>query len=161
MSDKVDIRFATQSDFRTVRLTDPHSKYIDPDKIRRKIEGKEVILAFIGKESIGIIKFSYFWATRPYLDLIFIKEEHRKSGVGIKLLDFLESYLLENGYCYLMSSSEEEEKEAKAWHRKRGFREIGKLVEINVPDSDVSEVFFIKRLECDQKADKLLEYPVL
>lgn len=156
------IRFAKSDDFRKVRLFDPHSEYIDPKKIQNKISQKEVIIALEGKKIIGLVKFSYLWATRPYLDLIWVDKAYRGKGIGKTLLSFLESYLRKGGYHYLFTSSEEDEKEPQTWHKRMRFKKCGKLDKINMPHDEVKEVFFYKRIaRGDPKEDKLKKYPVL
>jgi GNAT superfamily N-acetyltransferase len=156
--EKVLIKFARLDDFKKIRLFDPHSKYIDPEKIKNSLIQKEVIIALFGKKIVGIIKFSYLWATRPYIGLIFVKKEFRKKGVGRKLLAFLEKFLVKEGYSYLFISSEEDEKKPQAWHKKMGFFKCGVLSSINLPQSASREVFFCKKI-ADKK--KLRTYPVI
>ena len=159
---KLNIRFATLDDFELVRRFDPHSKYIDPEKIRSKLGAEEIILAFDGEKPVGIIKFSYFWATRPYMDLIWVLPDYRKQGVGLQLLGYLEEYLRDNGYTYLMTSSEKHETAPQDWHKRQGFLPCGELAALNLPDDDTSEVFFYKRIATgDPKHDALKEYPIL
>jgi L-amino acid N-acyltransferase YncA len=156
------IRFAKKGDFRKVRLFDPHSQYIDPKKIQNKISQKEVIIALEGKKIIGLVKFSYLWATRPYLDLIWVDKTCRGKGLGQALLSFLESYLRKGGYHYLFTSSEEDEKEPQKWHQGMGFKKCGKLDKINLPQDEAGEVFFYKRIaRGNPQEDKLKKYPVL
>ncbi len=157
----ITIRFATPDDFQLVRTFDPHSKYIDPVRIQHKLDAQEVILAFEGTQPVGIIKFSYFWATRPYMDLIWVNAKLRGQGIGSKLLTFLETYLVENGYTTLMTSSQENEPEPQAWHKQHGFSEAGVLSGINLPMENTREIFFYKRIGSgDPKADCLKEYPL-
>lgn len=156
------IRFAKIDDFELVRNFDPHSKYIDPQKIKNKLVADEIILAFDNDKPTGIIKFSYIWATRPYMDLIWVLPEYRKQGVGVNLLQFLEDYLRENGYTHLMTSSEKQEAAPQEWHKKQGFIPCGELAGINLPDSDTPEVFFYKRIATgDPSKDALKEYSIL
>lgn len=155
------IRFAQTDDFQLVRKLDPHSKYIDPDKLRRKIEGDEVLIASADNVPVGLLKFSYFWTTRPYIDLVWVIEEQRGKGVGSQLLDFLEKYLSKNGYSYLYSSSEEAEEAPQQWHLKHGFKKCGVLSAINLPHDQTGEVFFYKHIgKLDPSQEKLRTYPV-
>lgn len=78
---QIKIRFAQLKDLKNVRRFDPHSEHIDKEKIRNKIEQKEIIVAEDNHEIAGLIKFSYFWQTRPYLDLIFINPK-----LGFKIM---------------------------------------------------------------------------
>lgn len=158
MINTINIRFANPSDFKTIRLFDPHSQYIDKEKIRNKIKQREIIIAQDKDKIVGIIKFSYFWQTRPYLDLIFIDPKCRKTGLSKKLLDFLIKHLVKNGYSYLFSSSEKQEPTAQAWHKHMGFKEMGELRDINLPHDATTEIFFSLKIS-DQKT--LRKYPII
>lgn len=157
----VKVRFGKIADFKQVRLFDPHSEYIDPNKIKIKLNQKEIILALSENKIVGLIKFSYFWSTRPYLDLIYVEKSFRNSGVGRELLQFLENYLVKNGYSYLFTSSEYAEKEPQAWHQRMGFKTCGILDKINLPHTSTKEIFFYKRIATgNPKNDHLKKYPI-
>jgi len=114
----VTIDFAKIKDYESFRLFDPHSKYINPELIKTKIENFEIIFAKEDLEIVGILRLNYIWSTRPYIEFIFVKEEKRGLGIGKQLLKFFEDYLVENKYAYLFSSSEEQDKSAIEWHKK-------------------------------------------
>ena len=158
----INIRFAEPSDLKLVRQLDPHSKYIDPKKIGQKLAANEIIIVLDDTKPVGLIKFSYFWATRPYMDLIWLKEQYRSKGIGKQLLSFLEDYLVSEGHLYLMTSSEKDEPAPQNWHRSQGFTPCGELASLNLPMKDVAEVFFYKKLTDVKKEDeKLREYPII
>ncbi|MFW5703574.1 MAG: GNAT family N-acetyltransferase [Patescibacteria group bacterium] len=140
------IRFATETDFDLVRSIDPHAQNIDPDRIRRKIQGAEILLAYADGEPVGLIRFSYFWSTRPYLDLIWFQPHARGKGYGTQLLHFLEQYLVRQGHTHLLSSSQENEPGPQQWHKNQGFTFCGELKGINLPQEETSEYFYIKSL---------------
>ncbi len=158
----ISIRFAKPEDFRLVRELDPHSKHIDPENIKQKLEANEVIVAFDNTQPVGLIRFSYFWSIRPYMDLIWLKDKYRGQGIGQKLLSFLEAYLVQEGHFYLMTSSQKDEPNPQKWHKSQGFLPCGELTSLNLPANDTPEVFFYKKLTDTKKEDeKLKEYPVV
>ena len=159
--EEVHVKFASSQDFDVVRHFDPHSIYIDPEKLKYKLMQKEVLIAQFKDKIVGIIKFSYFWSTRPYLDLIYVEERIRKQGIGTKLLQFLEIYLVKAGYNYLYTSAQGNEPDSQNWHKRQGFRECGKLEAINLPRETNTEVFYFKRIaNGDPNEDTLKTYPV-
>ena len=93
------IDFAKLEDFKEYRVFDPHSKYINPELIKRKIKGKEIIIAKDNDNIIGLLRFNYIWSTRPYIEYIFVKKEKRGLGIGKQLLKFLEEYLIDSIYA--------------------------------------------------------------
>ena len=158
----INIRFAKPEDFKLVRELDPHSKYIDPKKIKQKLEANEIIVALGDAAPVGLIKFSYFWATRPYMDLIWLKDEYRGHGIGKQLLSFLEKYLVKEGHLYLMTSSEKDEITPQKWHMSQGFLPCGELTSLNLPMNNTSEAFFYKKLtDAKNEDEKLKKYPIL
>ncbi len=156
----ISIRFAKSDEFQLVRRLDPHSKYIDPKKIQHKLDVNEIIIALESEKPIGILKFSYFWATRPYMDLIWLKKHYRGQGIGQQLLSFFEEYLITKGYFYLITSSEKDELAPQRWHQKQGFVPCGEVRGLNLPESDIAEVFFQKKLQNYQQ-EKLKEFPII
>jgi ribosomal protein S18 acetylase RimI-like enzyme len=100
----INIDFATIDDFESFRVFDPHSKYINPQLIRTKIQNSEIILAKENSEIWGFLRLNYIWSTRPYIEFVFVKEDRRGSGIGKQLLQFLQEYL-KNEYAYLFSST--------------------------------------------------------
>lgn len=149
MSDS--IHFANPEDFDAVRNFDPHSNYIDLKRIQSKIDQNEIILLRQDDQIAGLLKFSYLWATRPFLDLIYIREGLRNNGLGTEMLGYLENYLRENGHSTLLSSTEADEEMAQRWHRKMGFAVCGTLQKVNLPEAETDEIFFFKLLEANKK----------
>jgi ribosomal protein S18 acetylase RimI-like enzyme len=151
------IDFPKVEDFKKYRLFDPHSKYINPELIKRKIRGKEILIAKDNDNIIGLLRFNYIWSTRPYIEYIYVKKEKRGLGIGKQLLKFLEEYLIDNKYAYLFSSTEEQDKAAIEWHKRNGFKEMGKLTDLNLPHDTTAEIFFSKKIS---DIGKLREYDV-
>ncbi len=145
------IRFAREDEKDLVRNLDPHSKYIKPLRTKQQLEDKRIILAFDQDQPVGLIKFSYFWDTRPYIDLIWLKEAYRGLGIGTKLLKFLEDYLVKAGCSYLFISAQENEPKALKWHQSRGFKICGSLDKINLPQEDTKEIFLYKQISSNTK----------
>ncbi len=152
----INIDFATIDDFEDFRLFDPHSKYINPQLIKSKIQNSEIILAKEDIEIVGLLRLNYIWSTRPYIEFIFVKEDRRNSGIGKQLLQFLEEYL-RSEYAYLFSSSEEQDLKAIEWHKRNGFKEMGKLTDLNLPHDTTAEIFFSKKIS---DIGKLKEYDI-
>jgi len=78
----INIDFANISDFNLLRNFDPHSRYINPEIIHRKIEGSEIILAKEDGEIVGLLRLNYIWSTRPYIEFVFVKEGSRGKGIA-------------------------------------------------------------------------------
>ena len=111
--------------------------------LRRKVEWQEVVVAERAGGLVGSLHLEYLWSSVPYVALIYVLPGHRRQGVGRALLRFVETLLREQGHGALYSSSQADEPEPQAWHRRAGFEECGIIAGIN---KGVGEVFFRKRL---------------
>ena len=133
----------------TVRRTTPSDRhfvsqdgYLPERIVRRKMEDGDVFVAEYGGERVGYLRLEYLWAKLPYIELIRVLEPHRRSGVGRALLAFAEADVAARGHAVLYSSSQVDEPEPQAWHRRMGFAECGLLAGVN--EGGVGEVFFRK-----------------
>ena len=117
--------------------------YISAEIIRRKIDWKEFLVAELNGNLIGFLQLEYLWSLIPYIALIRVLPEYRRHGASLALLDFVENFLREKNYDALYSSSQVDEPEPQAWHRRAGFEECGIIAGIN---QGVGEVFFRKKL---------------
>jgi ribosomal protein S18 acetylase RimI-like enzyme len=132
------IRFAAHADLTFVQTDLPLAV------AERKLTTQEILLAEAGNVPVGLLRLEYLWSHRPYIALIRVLPEHQRQGVGRALLAFLEIHLHQNGHTTLYSSSQANEAEPQAWHRRVGFVECGFIAGIN--EGGVGEVFFQKRL---------------
>jgi len=123
-----------------------HDNHIKKQTIRKKIKLKEYILYELEKKIIGFMRFGFIWSAIPYIEIIKVDEEFRKRGFAKEMVNFLEKIAKKNKQKFILSSSTGNEKEPQNWHKKIGFKEIGKLKQINYP-SKVPEVFFIKKIK--------------
>ena len=104
----------------------------------------EYFLAWQAGEIVGFLRFSRFWGRVPYMEMIRVLPEHRRSGVGTALFLAWEEAMRGDGARMLMTSSECDESRPQDWHRRNGFSETGA---IELPGlQSVPEVFFIKRI---------------
>lgn len=118
--------------------------YVDPTLVERKIGQNEVFVAELDGEPVGYLRIEYLWSVQPYISLIHVLEPQRRRGVGRALLAHVERILKEAGRSTLFSSSQVDEPEPQAWHRRMGFSECGIINGLN--EGGVGEVFFRKPL---------------
>ncbi|AUW44650.1 GNAT family N-acetyltransferase [Rhizobium leguminosarum] len=104
----------------------------------------EYLVAREAGEIVGFLRFSRFWGRVPYMEMIRVLHEHRRSGVGTALFLAWEEAMRGDGARMLMTSSECDESRPQDWHRRNGFSETGA---IELPGlQSVPEVFFIKQI---------------
>lgn len=137
---ELNIKFANQNDLESAMELDLHK---NKDVISNKIDREEVIVAELEGEVVGCLKIEYLWTHMPFISYIVVKENLRASGIGERLLKFLENYLKEEkGSKFLLSSSMTNATKAQRWHMRRGFKECGFISSIN--EDGIGEVFFRK-----------------
>jgi N-acetylglutamate synthase-like GNAT family acetyltransferase len=137
--DQTIIRFANVNDLAFLE----GQTYASPEVVRRKIEWKEFIVAETGGRVIGFLQLEYLWSLVPYVALIRVEPERRRMGIGTQLVAWAEDRAREDGRNALYSSSQADEPEPQAWHRRVGFEECGFIAGIN---EGVGEIFFRKLL---------------
>ena len=137
----MDVRYGQPGDLDWLRANDRH---VDAAWIARSLRYGEYLLAIGEHGTEGFLRFSQFWGSIPYMELIWVLPDYRRRGVGSALVGFWEEAMRKQGAKLLMTSSVKDELEAQAWHRRMGFRECGELT--LTPHQGIPEVFFIKDL---------------
>ena len=116
-----------------------------PDSVvERKVTDADVFLALSSGEPVGYLRLEWLWSRLPYIELIWVLESHRRAGVGRTLLTHVEAELTSRDHAVLYSSSQADEPEPQAWHRRMAFDECGLIAGLN--PGGVGEVFFRKTL---------------
>lgn len=104
----------------------------------------EYIIAEQEDEPVGFLRFSWFWGTIPFMDLIFVLPECQRSGIGTALFRYWEAAMREMGATLVMTSSQSDEAEPQAWHRRNGFFDAGSVSFGHL--QPIPEVFLVKDL---------------
>ncbi len=92
-------------------------------------------------EPLGIMRWGLFWDEIPFLNLIFIKEGHRRRGLGRAFMDYFESTMRNNGFKVVMTSTRSDE-QAQHFYRHLGYKDTGSLILEDQP----TEIILIKHL---------------
>ena len=90
----------------------------------------------------GVLRYSLFWQTIPFLDLIILNENYRNKGFGTLLMDKWESEMQNQGFKQVMTSTQADE---TAWqfYEKRGYLNKGGFFP---PNQEAKEIIYIKEL---------------
>jgi len=147
LSEEITVRFAAPADLDFL-LSHSH---VPAQVLRRKVEWLEVVVAEREGGMVGSLHLEYLWSSVPYVAQIHVLPERRRRGVGRALLRFVETFLSEQGHGTLYSSSQADEPEPQAWHRRMGFEECGLIAGIN---EGVGELFFRKKLSQGPKDEQ-------
>lgn len=119
--------------------------YLPAHVVIRKVREGDVFVAFRGDDPVGYLRLEWLWAKVPYIELVRVLEAHRSAGAGRALLRHVEREVAGRGHAALYSSSQANEPEPQAWHRRMGFDECGFVAGVN--EGGVGEVFFRKVLD--------------
>ncbi len=140
ISEALMIRAAAAADLEFIR----HAYPVSDEVITHKLDAHEIFVAERDGHPLAQLWLEYVWSVVPYLALLRVEAEHRRKGVGSSMLRHLEDYLRARGHEVLYSSSQADEPEPQAWHRRMGFVECGFIAGMN--RGGVGEVFFRKEL---------------
>ena len=132
------IRYVKPGDLEMIAEYDDH---LSKEEMKNSIAMKRIILLFIDGECEGWLRFNLFWDNIPFMNMLYILEEHRGKGYGRKLVEFWEHEMAEQGYEFVLTSTQSNE-EGQFFYRKLGYTDRGALV---LPDEPL-EIIFYKKL---------------
>ena len=102
----MEIILAASRQFQAVRGYDNH---IPPIRLSDCIRNNQVYALQDGGNVIGVLRYSLFWQTIPFLDLLYIDEDYRGKGYGRQMMDHWEAQMADLGYPYIMLSTQADE----------------------------------------------------
>ena len=135
------VKLAEMKDNRRIANLDRH---IPPARLDECIEqGQVYVLEDTDDSVFGVLRYSFFWQTIPFLDLIYLDEACRGNGYGTEMMRKWECDMKACGYRYVMTSTQADE---TAWlfYEKLGYRRVGGFFP---PDQDAEEWMYLKELE--------------
>ena len=132
------IRYAAETDFDTLRQYDRH---ICETELRNSIQAKRILVMVSGNRVTGWLRFNLFWDNTPFMNMLYLLEEHRGRGYGRQLVSFWETEMRKNGYETVLTSTQSNE-QAQFFYRKLGYRDCGSLL---LPDEPL-EILMLKNL---------------
>ena len=136
----MEIRLADSKDKQKIIKYDNH---IHHNKVGECIWNQLVYVLCDEKKIVGVLRYSLFWQSIPFLDLLYIDEDYRGKGYGRQMMEHWESVMQRMKYKYVMLSTQEDET-AKYFYEKLGYRRIGAFLP---PEQDADEIMYLKTLE--------------
>ncbi|WP_348922241.1 GNAT family N-acetyltransferase [Enterococcus rotai] len=131
------IRNATLMDLDFLTMHDIH---IPQERLRLAIEEKRILI-IEEDETIGWLRFSFFWESIPFVDMLFILEPFRRKQYGTDLMHFFEREMFVQGFKELMLSTSSEEY-SQYVYLQLGFKTVGGFFPTNEP----YEIVMVKNL---------------
>ena len=136
----LEIRLAEQQDIERAIQYDSH---IPVARFLQCVENGQVYLLLDAETVLGVLRYSLFWQTIPFLEHIYLAESARGQGFGTRMMQRWENDMREMGFSAVMTSTQADE---TAWmfYEKRGYRRIGAFLP---PLQEAQEWMYWKDLE--------------
>lgn len=90
------IRRAGDVDFKLLQKWDHH---VSEENLEKAIENERVFLAESEGAFLGWLRYNLFWDSIPFLNMLYVLEEHRGQGVGKALMARWEKKMKELQGC--------------------------------------------------------------
>ena len=133
----MEIRLAVAEDIGGICRYDSHIPHL---RLEKCIESGFVWVLCDGAAIVGVLRFSLFWQTLPFLDLMYLDDAYRGHGWGTRMMACWEENMKAAGYDHCMLSTQEDET-AKFFYEKLGYRRIGSFLP---PEQEAVEIMYLK-----------------
>ena len=133
----MEIRLAVAADKPQILKYDCH---IPCNTVGECIHNGLVYVLWDGNRVVGMLRYSLFWQTIPFLDLIYIDDACRGLGWGSKMMELWEKAMQAMGYRHAMLSTQADET-AQFFCKKIGYQQIGAFLP---PEQEADEIMFLK-----------------
>lgn len=101
-------------------------RHLNEAEFERKVrEGMGYVLTLEGRP-IGILRWSLFWDSIPFCNLLYVEKGYQRKGFGRRLTAHWEQDLRARGYDLVLTSTQSDEAAQHFW-RKQGYIDCGGL----------------------------------
>jgi len=123
----------------TIRYVQPEDKefwyrldkHLPEQEFNNKVRGKSGYVLLDGDTPVGLLRYSLFWDSIPFCNMLYIDGNYQRKGYGKKLMAYWEAEMKTKGYVRLLTSTQADE-EAQHFYRKLGYQDCGGFV-LDVP----------------------------
>lgn len=133
-----EIRRADPNDLDFLRR---HDRHLTDAALRKAVEDGRVSMLGGPGAVKGWLRWTLFWDEYPFLNMIYLLDEHRDNGLGTRFLDAWESEMRTAGYSRVLTSTASNER-SQQWYRRQGYHDAGVLLLPSV----VAELLMSKEL---------------
>lgn len=120
-----------------------YDRHIRPDRLEDCIRSRRVYVLLDGQKCVGVLRYSLFWQSIPFLDLLYLDEDYRDKGYGSRMMACWEDAMRAEKYPHVMLSTQADER-AKFFYEKLGYRRIGAFLP---PEQEADEIMYVKEFE--------------
>ena len=135
----MEIRTACPADLARILSYDRH---IRRDRLEDCVRQGFVDILSENGNIVGVLRWSLFWQSIPFLDLIYLDESIRGQSWGRRMMEHWESRIAALGYDHVMLSTQSDET-SKFFYEKLGYRLCGSFLP---PDQDAEELMYRKEV---------------
>ena len=133
------IRTAVPADLDGIRKLDRH---IPLNRLEDCIRRGYVDVLLDGDRVVGVLRWSLFWQSIPFLDLIFLDDALRSRGWGTRMMAHWEDTMRCQGFSNVLLSTQEDET-SKFFYEKLGYHLCGAFLP---PDQEARELIYRKAI---------------
>ena len=119
-----------------------YDRHIPEARLDECIRSGQVLVLRSGEAVIGILRWSLFWQTIPFLDLLYIGDVHQSQGHGRRMMAHWENEMAAQGYRHVMLSTQADET-AQFFYEKLGYHKIGAFLP---PEQEADELMYLNQL---------------
>lgn len=119
-----------------------YDSHIHHARIEECIWNQRIFVLCDEREIVGVLRYSLFWQSIPFLDLLYLDGNYRGKGFGRQMMAHWESAMRAMENKYVMLSTQEDET-AKYFYEKLGYHRIGAFLP---PEQDADEIMYLKTL---------------
>lgn len=134
----MDIRTAKTEDLPTLKQ---HDRHISPQELEHSVRLGRVYVAKEQGTFTGWLRYNLFWDNTPFMNLLYILDEHRGKGFGRALAEHWEIQMKRAGYGTVMTSTQSNEY-AQHFYERLGYAAVGGFL----PPGEPYELIFAKKL---------------
>ena len=106
-------------------------KHLSQMEFDNKVSSKSGYVLLADDVPVGLLRYSLFWDSIPFCNMLYIDARYQRKGYGKKLMAHWEEEMKAQGYERLLTSTQADE-EAQHFYRKLGYQDCGGLV-MDVP----------------------------
>lgn len=106
-------------------------KHLSQKEFDNKVSSKSGYVLLADDVPVGLLRYSLFWDSIPFCNMLYIDARYQRKGYGKKLMAHWEEEMKAQEYERLLTSTQADE-EAQHFYRKLGYQDCGGLV-MDVP----------------------------
>lgn len=102
-------------------------RHLPEGAFERKLASRQAFVLEEAGEGLAILRYSLFWETIPFCDLLYVAEDERLLGRGRALTEYWEREMKRLGFGLVMTSTQSDEEGQHFW-RRLGYRDCGSFI---------------------------------